>query len=318
MSMLVPDSSSTRSVAIIGAGGFIGRALLRRLNNRAFDLRCYGRAKVIPDLPDGIDWFSGDLTESSDATLADAVRGCETVIHLASTSTPANADRNILVDAQENVLGSLRLFDTCVSAGVRRLIFLSSGGTVYGVAPATPTPEFAPTQPINAYGAAKLAIEKYLEVYRLQRGLDYTVLRVANAFGPYQTAAKGQGVVAAFLSKALKGVPIEIWGDGSVVRDYIYIEDVADAIWASLAYSGSQRVFNIGSGFGRNLNQIISDIEQTLDVTVIKQFLAGRPADVPVSVLDCQLAKQELGWQSQMEFSAGLCATAEWLRQHNG
>lgn len=315
--MSIQPATGPKGVALIGAGGFIGTNLVRRLSDQVADLRCFGRRQAFPSVLKDVAWFSGDLADPQGTALAQAIRGCETVVHLASTSTPVNADQDIPADAQANVIDSLSLFEHCVAEGVRRVVFLSSGGTVYGIPTVTPTPESAPTRPITAYGAAKLAIEKYLEVYRRQRGLDYIVLRVANAYGPYQTEEKQQGVIAAFVSKALRGESIEIWGDGSVVRDYIYIDDVAEALIASLFYSGSERVFNIGSGVGTSLLDIASKIEQSLGVHPQKRFRPGRPADVPISVLDCVLAQEELAWQARTSLDIGLRSTVEWLRRYN-
>lgn len=297
-------------IALIGAGGFLGINLARHLAPRVDDLRCFGRRLSFPDALPGLRWIAGD---AADAAVAAALAGCHTVIHLASTSTPATADRDIAADAQANLLASLRLFDRCVEAGVRRVVFISSGGTVYGIPAVVPTPESAPTLPITAYGVAKLAVEKYLEVYLRQRGLDYRVLRIANLYGPYQTADKQQGVVAAFLGRALRGEGLEIWGDGSVVRDYVYVEDVAEAVVGAVTHGGPSRVFNIGSGAGLSLADVIAAMEELLGRRLEKRFRTGRPVDVPVSILDCGLAQRELGWQARTPFAAGLRATAGWL-----
>ena len=125
---------------------------------------------------------------------------------------------------------SLALFDICRNSGVKRIVFVSSGGTIYGPSAQIPISETAPTDPITAYGVGKLAIEKYLALYEHLFGLDYRILRVANPFGPFQIPLKNQGVIAALISRALKNEPIEIWGDGSVVRDYIYVDDVVAAL----------------------------------------------------------------------------------------
>lgn len=309
-----PISRLPSSVALIGAGGFLGTNLARHLAPLVADVRCFGRRQAFPEALAGMHWITGDL---ADAAVDDAIAGCDTVIHLASTSTPATADRDIVADARDNLLASLQLFDRCVAAGVRRLVFISSGGTVYGIPTVTPTPETAATLPITAYGVAKLAIEKYLEIYRRRHGLDYRVLRVSNLYGPYQTAEKQQGVVAAFLDRALRGEALEIWGDGRVVRDYVYVADVAEAVAATLAYDGGQRVFNIGSGSGLSLVDVIAAIEVLLGHPVDRQFRPGRPVDVPVSVLDCGLARQELGWRAQTAFVEGLHLTADWIKNRN-
>lgn len=302
-------------VALIGAGGFLGTCLARHLSTRIPDLCCFGRSQTFPEALRGMRWVTGDTSSPDSLNLDEALAGCDTVIHLASTSTPATADHDISQDAQANVMSSLRLFDRCIAAGVKRVLFISSGGTVYGVPALTPTPESAPTLPITAYGVAKLSIEKYLEVYRRLRGLDYRVLRISNVYGPFQTAAKKQGVIAAFLAKALRAEPLEIWGDGKVVRDYVYVEDVAEAVIAAMVHQGGQRVFNIGSGIGLSINQVISAMETLLGHDLNKRYKEGRPVDVPVNVLDCDLAWKELGWRASTSFSKGLRLTANWMNQ---
>jgi len=307
---LTPTSPLPFRVALIGAGGFFGTNLARYLAPRLAELRCFGLKLSFPEAMQGLTWVTGDM---ADASLNDVLAGCDTVIHLASTSAPGT-DLDISADAEANVMASLRLFDRCVAAGVKRVIFISSGGTVYGIPGHVPIPESAPTLPITAYGVAKLAIEKYLEVYSRLRGLDYRVLRISNLYGPYQTTAKMQGVVAAFLARSLCGEPLEIWGDGQVVRDYVYVEDAAAAVLAAMRYEGSERIFNIGGGMGLSLNEVIAAIETLLGRHLEKNYKPGRPVDVPVNILDCALAKLELGWTARTDFTEGLAHTAEWMR----
>lgn len=313
---IAPEAGLTlpEPVAVIGAGGFLGINLARTLATHVSDLRCFGRRLAFPEALASQHWIYGDAAEDA---VEEALVGCRTVIHLASTSTPTTADRDIAADAQANVVASLRLFDRCAAAGVRRLVFVSSGGTVYGAPAVVPTPESAPTLPITAYGVAKLALEKYLEVYRRQRGLDYRVLRVANLYGPFQTAEKRQGVVAAFLERAMCGQPLEIWGDGRIVRDYVYVADVVAAVMAAMRHEGEPRVFNIGSGGGLNLLEVAAAVEALLGTTVEKRFHEGRPVDVPISILDSGLALRELGWRPQTSFIEGLRLTAEWMKSRS-
>ncbi|MDP1526753.1 MAG: NAD-dependent epimerase/dehydratase family protein [Rhodocyclaceae bacterium] len=300
-------------IALIGAGGFLGTNLARYLGSRVAEVRCFGRRQAFPDALQGFRWITGDTSLDTTEALSEVIADCDAVIHLASTSNPTTADRDISADAQANVIASLRLFDQCVAAGIKRLVFISSGGTVYGIPAHVPIPESAPTLPITAYGVAKLAIEKYLEVYSRLRGLDYRVLRISNLYGPFQTAEKKQGVVAAFLSEAMRGEHLEIWGDGQVVRDYIYVADVAESVLAALQHQGEQRIFNIGSGTGLNLIELIDAMEHLLGRRLQRQFRPGRPVDVPVNILDCMLAKKELGWYPRTDFPDGLRRTAEWL-----
>lgn len=301
-------------VAVIGAGGFLGTNLVRFLASRVPDIRCYGRRCSFPEALEGLSWITGDMTDDQ---LAQTVAGCDVVIHLASTSTPATADQDVVADANANVIGSLRLLEQCVASQIRRVVFLSSGGTVYGIPAVIPTPESASTDPITAYGVAKLSVEKYLEIFRRRHGLDYRILRVANIYGPYQTADKGQGIVAAFLVRALKGIPLEIWGDGQVVRDYVFVADVAEAIWATMHHAGQHRVFNIGSGTGASVLQIAAAIETLAGHPLERRFHSARQVDVPISVLDHALATRELGWNPSISLDQGLALAMDWMRQYS-
>lgn len=308
MTVAAPHPLANR-VALIGAGGFFGANLARYLVSRIDDLRCFGLHRSFPEVMQGIAWVTGDMASSC---LDDVLVGCDTVVHLASTSAPGT-DLDISADAKANVIASLNLFDRCVAAGVKQIIFISSGGTVYGIPNHLPIPESAPTHPITAYGVAKLAIEKYLGVYARLHGLDYRVLRISNLYGPYQTTTKMQGVVAAFLFKALQSKPVEIWGDGKVVRDYVYAGDAAEAVFAAMRYTGAERIFNIGGGIGMSLNEVIATVETMLGRRIEKIHRIGRAVDVPVNVLDCSLAKRELGWAASTDFIHGLEATSAWM-----
>jgi len=302
--------------SVLGAGGFIGTNLCRTLVCQGHSVRAFGRRKTFPESLRGYDWIPGDFADS--ASVANAISGCEVVFHLVTATTPANANIDKVADLNANVTNTLHLLDACRETGVRRVIFISSGGTVYGVPNQIPTPESAATNPITAYGISKLAIEKYLGLYEYLYGLEYRVLRVANPFGPYQIAMKNQGVIAAFLHRALAGNPIEIWGDGSIIRDYVFIDDVVDALMLAATHQGSGRIFNIGSGEGRSLNDIVTAIERLLEQIIPVDHRPGRPVDVPVSVLDTTLAKRELGWQAYTPFEEGLRNTLDWTRAQSG
>lgn len=305
------DLSHTRC-AVLGAGGFIGTNLCRALVGKVGALRAFGRRQSFPGAIRGCEWVEGDFTDPT--CLPAAIAGCEVVFHLVNASTPAGANIDMIADLNANVVSTLRLLDACREVGVRRVVFVSSGGTIYGIPDQVPTPESAPTNPITSYGISKLAIERYLGLYEYLYGLDYRVLRVANPFGPYQTALKNQGVIAAFIRRALAGKPIEIWGDGSVTRDYVYIDDVVKALTLAATYDGSHRIFNIGSGEGRSLNEIAASIGKLLATEIPMIRRSGRSVDVPLSILDTSIATKYLRWRPYTSFEKGLSSTIAWLK----
>lgn len=300
---------------VLGAGSFIGINLCEQLSGRVGHLRGFRRPGVVEaDYPE-MDWVYGDFLNATD--LARAVEGVDVIFHLVNATTPASANADMANDVTQNVLGSLALMEACKAAGVSRIVYVSSGGTVYGVPETVPTPETAPTWPITAYGISKLTVERYLHLYQHHHGLEYRVLRVANPYGPHQTARKGQGVIAAFLERAMSDQAIEVWGDGMSARDYIHVDDVTSAMAAAAAHTGPDRVFNIGSGVPRTLNEIIETIGDVLGSEIRIDRKPSRGIDIPTSCLDITLAGRELGWTPSIDFKNGLRRTIEWKRRFN-
>jgi UDP-glucose 4-epimerase len=297
---------------VLGAGGFRGPYLCRRLIASGARVRAFGRQFLFPRELEGADLFQGDFSDP--LALAAAIEGHEIVFHLVHATTPQSANRDMIGDVQRSVVSSLALLDISRTLGVKRIVFVSSGGVIYGPGTLIPTPEIAPTEPISAYGVSKLAIEKYLALHEHLHGLDYRVLRVANPFGPYQLPRKHQGIIAALISRALNDESIEIWGDGSVVRDYIFVTDVIDALDAAASDQSGTRIFNIGTGQGRSLREVIVAIERQLGQTLRIEWKPARPVDVPTSVIAVERAREVLGWAPKTSFEEGLKETIAWWR----
>ena len=301
---------------ILGGGGFIGSFIVDRLLALGHEVRIFERPRVLPYRAFGreerVEWLAGDFQSAAD--IRAAVEGCNVVFHLISTTLPKGSNDDPIYDIETNLVGTLRLLAAAVRGRVRKVVFISSGGTVYGIPKRIPVAEEHPTEPLVSYGIAKLAIEKYLHLYWYLHGLEYSVLRVANPYGERQRADTAQGAVAVFLSRALEGKPIEIWGDGSVARDYIYIGDVIDAFIMAMNHEGEPRVFNIGSGEGRSLNELLKTMEELLGRSVERLYLPARKFDVPVNVLDIGRAREVLGWQPRVAFCDGLERTLAWMR----
>jgi UDP-glucose 4-epimerase len=304
------------SCLVLGGGGFMGTNLCRRLLASGNRVRAFGKDCRFPDDLRGVEWHQGDFTEPN--SVSAVIRNVDIVFHLIHSAVPQAANLAMAADVRQNIVASIDLLDLCRENGVKRVIFASSGGTVYGRPYQIPTPETAPTDPICAYGISKLAIEKYLGLYQHLHALDFRVLRIANPYGPFQTARKGQGFIAAAVARGLAGEPIEIWGDGSVVRDFIFIDDVMDAFEAAMRDSSDHWVFNIGTGEGRSLRQVIAAIERHLDATLDVIWAPGRLLDTPVSILAIDRARTVLDWAPKTPFETGLAKTIEWVRQSVG
>lgn len=294
---------------VTGASGFIGSHLVDGLLAAGYRVKALGRN--LPGLI-GLDAQSNPNLALLPVSLADrlalqqVLEGVEIVFHLASGSLPQSSNRDPHADVQVNLLGSLNLLEASRLTGVKRLIMVSSGGTVYGIPSVVPIPEAHSTDPICSYGITKLAIEKYVALYRQLHGLEGLVLRVANPFGPRQRLDAAQGVVPVFLGKALRREPLQIWGDGSTVRDFLDVADVVDALLAAATYQGEESLFNIGSGKGLSLNQLIELLEAQLNRSLEVDYLPSRGCDVPTNVLCIEKARQHLDWSPKISVADGL------------
>jgi UDP-glucose 4-epimerase len=300
-----------KTCLVLGGGGFIGAAVTQRLLADGWQVRIFERAGVkVPGAlagAGGLGWVEGDFQSAGD--LAAALEGVDAVVHLVSTMLPKSSNEAPGRDVETNVVSTLRLLSLMVERGIRRIVFASSGGTVYGVPRMVPITEEHPTQPEVAYGITKLMIEKYLYLYSRLHGLRPVARRLANPYGGGQRIDTAQGAVAAFLHRALHGQPLEIWGDGSVTRDYLHVDDVATAFSCALRYEGTHQVFNIGAGRGLSLNELAAAIEAQLGRELVRRYLPGRSFDVPVSVLDNSLARHELQWSPTITLADGLRMT---------
>ncbi|MBR0774552.1 NAD-dependent epimerase/dehydratase family protein [Bradyrhizobium diazoefficiens] len=315
--MKVTDPDQPKRCLVLGGRGFIGSHLVDTLLDRGYLVRCFDRPHVQPLSQSHLKNSRFELREGdfvSEADVASALEGCDACFHLVSTTLPKSSNADPVFDVESNVLGTIRLLARAVQGGLKKIVFVSSGGTVYGVPKQIPIVETHATEPVCSYGITKLAIEKYLHLYHVIHGLNYTVLRLANPFGEGQRVQASQGAVAVFLGKVLRGEPIEIWGDGSVVRDYIHIRDVVDALLAALERTTDEHIFNIGSGRGYSLNELIDAIETVTGRTADRCYSPGRQFDVPANVLSIARAKELLDWTPKVAFESGLKSFAEWLR----
>ncbi len=308
------------NVLVLGGAGFIGSHIVDALISEGHGVRVF-------DLPNisknnlskcicSIEFFEGDFSNIEELSIA--MTGVDIIIHLICTTLPGPSNKNPVYDVDSNVIGTLNLLNEALKKGVKKIIFASSGGTVYGIPQHLPISETHPTDPICSYGISKLIIEKYLALYHRLHGLQYTVLRLGNPYGERQRISGVQGAIAVFLGNVLFDRPISIWGDGTVARDYFHISDLVSAVMCVVNRMDLSTVYNIAGGAAVSLNEILELIQQITGKTPNVNFSESRPLDVPINCLDIERARQDFGWYPVVSLKDGIAGTWEWLLRHEG
>lgn len=302
---------------IIGGNGFIGAHLVDALLESNHEVRVFDRypSRYREPLPN-VTYISGDFANHGEVDAA--VQGVDCIFHLAYTTVPQTSNDDPVYDVRSNVIDTLQFLQSRREHKLKKFVFISSGGTVYGIPQRVPVSEDHPTEPICSYGITKLTIEKYLNLYHRIHGLDYVVARISNPYGEFQNPYAKQGAIGVFLGNIVQGQPITIWGDGEVVRDYVYIKDAVKAIVLAAEYDAKPdkpRIFNVGYGSGHSLNDIIAEIKKVVDMPMQVNYTPARSVDVPVNVLDISRATRHLEWQPQTDLARGLAQTWKWVKQ---
>lgn len=309
-------------VLVTGGAGFIGSNLVDRLlamgaEVTVFDDLSRGRMANL----DAAKAASGSrlhtlLVDLLDPTIRDLVGRCspEVIFHLAAQIDVRASIADPATDAMINVVGTVAVAEAARSAGVRKIVFTSSGGSIYGHAEVLPTPETAPLQPLSPYAAAKAAGELYLDSFSRSHGVQCTHVALANVYGPRQHDAGEAGVVAVFAGSMLSGRPTKVFGDGGNTRDYVYVDDVTRALVLASADIGDRQRFNIGTGIqvsDRDLHGLVSAAVGCADEPA---FAPERPGEVRHCALDSSLAAGTLGWRPEIQLSEGIARTVTYLR----
>ncbi len=306
-------------ILVTGGAGFIGSHTVDALVARAHDVA------VIDNLSSGKQaqvnpaarLHQADLRDSRAVTEAVERERPEVIYHLAAQMDVRRSVADPVFDAQVNLIGLLNLMEAARSRGLKRVIFASSGGAIYGEQETLPTAEDCPCRPVSPYGVAKLASESYLFFYRNEYGIGYTALRYANVYGPRQDPHGEAGVVAIFCGRLLKGQACTIYGDGLQTRDYVYVGDVAAANVAALEHP-TDGAFNVGTGVETDVNQLYAELARLAGAEKAPVHDAPRPGEQRRSVISPQRAKAELGWQPQTSLGEGLAATFAYFRNGAG
>lgn len=285
---------------IIGAG-FLGSALaaslavqekVRVVNKTASPLCGKPNTEFIEGDLKNLDWES-------------VLRDVDAVFAMHGTIISYDGTDGIVQDINDGILPMLTLISECKKRGIRRIIYPSSGGTVYGKY-SVHSRETHPTVPYSVYAAHKIALENYFRLFNLYDGMEIISLRIANPYGYLKTENRKQGIIPIFIDRILNGQPIEVWGEGRNVRDYIYIDDLVDAMKKAAAYTGKVRCFNIGSATGTSIKKVIRLIEQYSGKKADVSYKPGRICDAESSFLNNDLAVKELGWKPTVTLSEGI------------
>lgn len=302
---------------IFGGSGFIGSHLTERLVKRGYSVTVFDQFKYgnenISGILDKIEVYPGNFLKTDD--LNDAIEGKDLLFHYISTTTPATSVNDPVFDIESNIAGSVRLLQTAVKQGVRKVIFPSSGGTIYGNAQSYPISESTPPNPENPYAISKLAIERYLHYFQKTYGLEYLILRYSNPYGERQNPYAKQGVIPIFLNKIKNNEKPVIFGDGSSTRDYVYIRDAIDATIAVIEASTRERIFNIGSGRETSLIELLKIISDVTGKEVAPEYRDDSGVYLSRFVLDISRLTQETGWVPTTSLFKGITRTWTWINE---
>lgn len=289
---------------VLGGNGFIGKKLVERLSmDNQVVVADYN--VDVDGIVNGIEYKKIDFCSCTD--FSPYLENIDIVIHLISTIVPNDNTDNINKDISDNVFPTITLLDNMKNMGVNKILFVSSGGTVYGEHSTVPISEVEKTDPICNYGIIKDIIEKYLRLYNHYYDLDYRVVRLANPYSGEKKSSGKQGIIPIFIDQILNEKPIRIFGDGSAVRDYIYIDDAIDSMIKVLNYTGENRIFNVGTGIGFSQNELLSIIKNTLEIDNIDvEYTNNRLCDVKNNVLSIDMTKKELDWEPKVTLEEGI------------
>jgi UDP-glucose 4-epimerase len=303
-------------ILITGGAGFIGSHIVDAYLDRGHEVTVVDnlstgqrrnvspRAKLVElDLRD-----AGPLHHMMDEGRFDAVS------HQAAQMNVRKSVEDPVYDASVNIIGMLNLLEGCVRSGVRKVVFASSGGAIYGEQVSFPADEQHPTRPISPYGVAKLATEQYLFYYKAVYGIDAVSLRYANVYGPRQNPGGEAGVIAIFATRMLSGEPVVINGSGAQTRDYVFVGDVMRANVLALDHQGSN-CFNVGTGVETDVNMLFRTIRQMAGSALPDRHGPALKGEQVRSVLDNGKLRRTLGWKPDVSLDEGLRQTVEFFRK---
>lgn len=299
---------------VIGANGFIGSHLVDGLARAGHRVRAFDRysSRNPTFTAEGVEVMVGEFLSRAD--LESAVAGQEFVFHFLSTTTPATAEADPTLDIRANLAPTIELLEACVAAGVRHVYFASTGGAIYGQQGKEEYAETDAALPVSPYAIGKLAIEQYLRYFRATHGLRATALRISNPYGPRQHPNRKQGLIPIALRQIIAGDPIVRYGSGSMVRDYLYVEDLIDMIIPMVDRTGRHEVYNLGSGSGHSVNEVLDALRRVTGVDFEIAVRDVPPTFVDRVVLDTARYRSEFQVLPSTSLDEGIRRTYEEMR----
>lgn len=299
------------TILVIGGCGFIGSHIVAELAAYNYSVLVYDTNANDANNTDVITYINGSFSDLPALESAIERHNVSHVVHLVSSTLPKSSNEDMKFDLTSNVVQTLSMLDLCVKHGINKVLYMSSGGTVYGVPQSLPVKETHPTDPTCSYGICKLAIEKYLALYKHLFGLQYVIIRAANPYGPGQNPLTGQGIIATYVHRIKMALPLEVWGDGRVIRDYFDVRDLANLCHRAL-FSEHCGVFNAGSGNGTSTNELIKVLSDQMQIQPQIIYKERRIFDVPTIILDCSRAEQFFGWKATINLVDGVSHYINW------
>ncbi len=306
-----------KKILIVGASGFVGRRLAAALSGDGHQVIALARRTPAPEYPARIEVVTASLDNSAEVEAL--LKNCSAVFHVASDSTPGTTASQPALEAGLNIVPTLRLLESLQKFPEVPLIYLSSGGAVYAPLSNDPLVEESNVQPVSYYGAGKVAIEKFINAMVSQHGGRALILRPSNIYGPGQHFRRGFGLIPTLFQHTQNGETLNIWGDGEVVRDYLFIDDF---LMLCLAIANSRFAFaqfeicNAGSGIGCSVNQLCREVEKVTGRTLERNYLPSRRIDLQRIVLDSKKAERLFNWQANTSLTSGLSQSWTWFEQY--
>ncbi len=302
-------------VLVLGAGGFIGGATVAGLARAGHAVHAYGRARATAASVPGVIPIQGSIEDA--ALLREALAACERIVYAASLTTPGTSARDPALEVVGNLLPLARVLECSGDFPRRHVVYLSSAGTIYGDVAQCAT-ESVPPRPRSYYGAGKAAAEALLHACTATTDWTATILRPSNLYGPGQVTTRGFAIVPTLFERALDGAPFRIWGDGSAVRDYCYVDDLVDAIRLTLDDRSGCTIYNVASGCAASVLELVAACERASGRPIAVEYAPARGVDAARVVPDSTRLRDACGWTPRVDLDAGLARTWRWTLDARG